>query len=321
LRADVRDRIVASGGEVVVLNANVAELSAMQRVVAETYRRFGTLHGVIHGAGIVGADGYAEIKDCTREHAEKHFNAKARGARVLETVLDGKAIDFCMLLSSLTAVLGGIGQVAYTSANIYLDTFARAHNRRSRTPWLSVDWDVWRVDADHWSDPALGATLRDLGTTPAEATGLLDRLLARRGEGTIVVSTGDLASRIDQWIGLRSVHKERADRSHVMNAVSDSGDDAITDETERRIAKIWARVLGLSSVTRDDHFARLGGHSLLAVSIVSELRRTFQLDLPIRVLFDVPTVAQLADYIKAQLIAEIDALSDDDAERLASTSS
>ena len=85
----------------------------MRGAIEQAYQRFGTLHGVIHAAGIVGDNGLQEINDCHYDNCERHFQAKAHGLLVLEDVLDGKNLDFCLLVSSLTSVLGGIGHAAY----------------------------------------------------------------------------------------------------------------------------------------------------------------------------------------------------------------
>src|SRR5256885_321570 len=114
-------------------------VTAARHSEREACQRFGTLHGVIHGAGIVGDDGYREITESDSDKCDGHFQAKAHGLLVLDDVLDGKPLDFCLLLSSLTSVLGGIGQAAYAASNIYMDSFARRHNRTYPVPWLSVN--------------------------------------------------------------------------------------------------------------------------------------------------------------------------------------
>jgi amino acid adenylation domain-containing protein len=63
---------------------------------------------------------------------------------------------------------------------------------------------------------------------------------------------------------------------------------------EARLAEVWAEVLGLDQVGLTDNFFELGGHSLLATRAVARIREAFDTDLPLRTLFERPTVALLA---------------------------
>ncbi|PTR07479.1 non-ribosomal peptide synthase protein (TIGR01720 family)/amino acid adenylation domain-containing protein [Nitrosospira sp. Nsp5] len=65
-----------------------------------------------------------------------------------------------------------------------------------------------------------------------------------------------------------------------------------TDD-ETRIAQIWTQVLGLDAVGVEDNFFELGGHSLLATRVISRIRDTFHMEVPLRQLFESPTVAGL----------------------------
>ncbi|MHC5855205.1 non-ribosomal peptide synthetase, partial [Nostoc sp.] len=69
-------------------------------------------------------------------------------------------------------------------------------------------------------------------------------------------------------------------------------------QVEKLLAEIWAKVLGKEQVGIHDNFFELGGHSLLATQLISRIRDTFQIDVPVRNLFAAPTVEQLTKYIE-----------------------
>ena len=81
--------------------------------------------------------------------------------------------------------------------------------------------------------------------------------------------------------------------------------------TEETLAAIWAELLEKTAFGVDDDFFRLGGHSLLALRLIARVRETFRIELPIKTVFQTPTIAGLALFIDQALIEEIGALNEE----------
>ncbi len=77
-------------------------------------------------------------------------------------------------------------------------------------------------------------------------------------------------------------------------------------EAQERLAAIWAEVLHLDRVGARDNFFELGGHSLMATQVLSRVQKAFGVELPLRVIFDSPTVAGLAEAIVQKSLERAD---------------
>ncbi len=74
--------------------------------------------------------------------------------------------------------------------------------------------------------------------------------------------------------------------------------------TEKMLAEIWAFVLGVAQPGIHDNFFELGGHSLLATQLISRIRNAFDIDFPLRSIFESPTIAMLAEQVEIARRAE-----------------
>jgi amino acid adenylation domain-containing protein len=98
--------------------------------------------------------------------------------------------------------------------------------------------------------------------------------------------------------------------------------------TEETLVRIWSQALGIDAVSISDNFFELGGHSLLATRVITRIRESFNIELPLRVMFEEPTVAGLAlavtqmqltvenDEKIERLITELNLMSEDDIRRV-----
>ncbi len=88
---------------------------------------------------------------------------------------------------------------------------------------------------------------------------------------------------------------------------------------EEILAEVWQEVLGLDEIGVHDDFFALGGHSLLATQVVSRVRDRFEIELPVRSLFEAPTIAEMATRVEQVLLEKIMALNEEEISHLLDT--
>jgi NAD(P)-dependent dehydrogenase (short-subunit alcohol dehydrogenase family)/acyl carrier protein len=327
------------GAEVMIAQADVANPEQVRTMIDHAIERFGPITGVVHAAGVPGA-GLIQLK--TPEMVTNVLSPKVKGALVLAEALKDMPLDFFCLFSSLTSLTGGFGQVDYCAANAFLDALAHYNTSRGATPTVSINWGSWQWD--NWQESFLGfdsdlqrrlKESRNLyGMTNEEGIDAFNRVLSS-GLPQIVVSPQDLNAVIAQhhaFTASSALAKIRENRSsissHARPAIGVTY-VAARDETEGAIATIWQDLLGIEEVGVYDNFFELGGHSLLLVQLVSRLRASFDVELPIQDLFRAATVAEMAEMIKnakntvhrelesiVDTLSLVEQLSEDDVARL-----
>jgi len=309
-----------AGAEVLVLAADVADEAEMRRVVEAAVARFGEVNGAIHAAGVAGG-GIVQLK--TMEAADRVLRPKVDGLRVLCRVLRPQPLDFIVLCSSMSAVLGGFGQVDYSSANAFMDGVAW-ENRVSGGPHtISINWNAWR-EVGMAVETDMPESLRELGNQFSYTDGVLNRegvdafsrILDRWQEPQVSVSFTDLPQFMKRrW----QTAEEVAARTLGPVSIQPRPDlrtpyEEPSTETEKTVSAIWQEVFGYKQIGRDDDFFELGGHSLLAVQLLRPLQDAFDLTLTLPALFENSTIEALARYIDAAVWARVGVASSEDLE-------
>lgn len=282
--------------------AELTDAAALQAALRVGHDHFGGLHGVLHTAGITGEKSFRTIQETGREESEWHFQAKVAGTQALDKALANYELDFCLLSSSLSSLLGGRGYGAYTASNLYLDAFVHCANQHHTFPWLSVNWDVWLEEgADNIT--LLNPEIAQFAMTPDEVGAVFTYLLAHKLTPQIILSTGDLPTRLAYWEQhLLSRHLATAE-SFTQPTVIHPRPNLQTpyvapgNEVERAIAQIWQETLGFERVGVQDNFFELGGDSLIAMQVINRLKKKLDIDIPAAKLYQSLTIAALAQVL------------------------
>ena len=293
------------GAEILVLSADVTVREGMDEVRRRAEERFGAVHGIVHAAGVPGG-GVLEWK--RPEEAARVLAPKVQGTLMLEQAFRGAPLDFLVLCSSQTSLLGGLGQVDYCAANAFLDAFAQARSARGGGLTVAIGWDAWR-EAGMAVETAAPAALQpgreaSLATALSSAEGVdaLFRILDQRSPH-VIVSTCDFAEHrraSRSPASRRAAAPPRRPEISVPPALS-PGADPGGSPMEREIARIWQELLGLPRVGLSESFFELGGDSLIALGVASRLRERYGVELPLARFLENPSVAALARAVEGAL--------------------
>ncbi len=311
---DVSDKIrkvqalEAVGAEVLLLRADVTNEEQMLAAIAGSVERFGRIDGVIYGAA-AGASTDKDIREMTPADCLLQFQPRVTGLTVLEKVLQDTEHDFCLMLSSLSSVLGGMTYGAYAAANVFMDTFVRKHNQTHPETWLSVNWDGWDFEEDVQQRARLRATDNHHAINPEEGMEAFERIVSMGPVTQVLVSTSDLSARLDRWVTHADLPetlaiKEIETRHPRPNLLEPYV--APSNELEDDLVNTWQELLGIEQVGINDNFFELGGHSLLATMVISRFRKEFGVELSLRSFFESPTISGLALIIAQRVIEDQD---------------
>jgi NAD(P)-dependent dehydrogenase (short-subunit alcohol dehydrogenase family) len=311
----------AQGAKVLILSADVSDLRATERMIADAEKAFGEIHGVIHAAGIAGGK---LIQLLRREDARRVLAPKVAGTGSLFQCLKDKGLDFLVLCSSQRSLLGAPGAADYCSANAFLDAFALASRSLWRTRTVSIVWDSWQntgmakgvegADVD-------GEFLRQVAKysmTLPEGIEAFRRILSSKLP-VVVVSTRDWEARVKQH-ELASTEKvleffgkvRTIPTAHARPILSSSYTPPTT-KTERTLIEIWQELLGIAPVGVNDNFFELGGDSVVSLQMISRARQA-GLQVSIKEALRKQTIAELAALVdeavpvrgeKAEAIVEV----------------
>ena len=163
----------------------------MEAVVAQTWGRFGALHGVIHAGGVT-AGGLVSTSSEKRVDSRLIFKflLKVHGLYVLEQALKGKPLYFCIPISSNAGILGGLGLCAYSAAERFMGCVCH----QSQQEPLTLDkHELGRLAhrGSHRTRFQLSHKYRSICDDAQESNSAFERILSG-ATGQVVISSRDV---------------------------------------------------------------------------------------------------------------------------------
>jgi myxalamid-type polyketide synthase MxaE and MxaD len=315
----------AEGAQVSIMAANVAEPEQLERVLDEIKKTMPPLKGVIHAAGVLDD---ALLRHLDDERLARVLRPKVQGAWNLHCLTLDDELDFFVLFSSLSAMLGSVGQGNYAAGNAFQDALAH-HRHACGLPGLSINWGPWAevgMAADLCADFAQRGIF---GIQPDEGVLVLEQALrerlvqvgAVRVEWPKFVAQFPLLSQdlflckvLDE--ALATVKQSRIEAS--TQALPAAPAPALVSRLEAALsgehngillAHIQAevsKVLGLPADQRPDvshRFFEMGMDSLMIAELSRNLQAAVGKSFPLSILFDHASIEQLAQYLSEHILS------------------
>ncbi|HEY0495451.1 MAG TPA: SDR family NAD(P)-dependent oxidoreductase [Kutzneria sp.] len=292
------------GAEVLVIKADVGDPEQFRSALRQAQDHFGPLDGIVHAAGVPGS-GLAQRQTLDDAHAV--LAPKVRALQPLHELLNSATPPQKVILySSVSTVLGGLGEGDYCAANTVLDAYGTALASTSDTQVITVTWGHWQYDA--WQDGSeaiadRAAYRRRNGFGDAAGLALLDRI-AGGVHGTVVAMRQQLPAAQREWSALSNL-ADLVETAAAPESTRFPRPPLRTDyapprtELETTVAEIWGEFLGIDRIGVHDPFFDLGGTSLVGMAMVAAIEKVVGRAIAPAVLFAHPTVAAFATELTA----------------------
>jgi len=295
-----------AGAQVVVAAADVSCEDQVARVLVEIRASMPPLRGIIHAAMVLD-DGI--LQRLTPARFWTVLAPKVVGAWNLHRLTWNDPLDYFVLFSSVSAVVGNPGQASYAAANLFLDTLAQ-HRRAQGRPALAVNWTAVADVGYLARNPQVREHFSLLGLAPipvAQLLKTLGQLLQRGATQTAVMSfkgrggaqqiPGGTSPRFSCVVAHGEVDQEGGFLSELANGETDPAERRRL--LELRIHEHVCKVLGTATGKLDaaQPLASLGFDSLMAVELSTRIKK----DLGI----EVSTMMFLSGLSTTGLVAEV----------------
>jgi acyl transferase domain-containing protein/acyl carrier protein len=294
------------GVDVEVVAADISDPQSLGQALEAPRRRMPAMRGVLHAAGLL-RDGF--IAQQTAETYRDVMASKVAGSLSLHRLTLNDPLDFFVLFSSASAIVGSPGQSNYAAASAFLDAFA--HYRVARgLPALSVDWGAFADVGGAATESNRGARLEARGMSSLavkDGLGALQLLLGSDEPRWVVTPFNTR-----QWL---SFYPQLA-ATHYFDALLDgpavaAGPSAFLEQLKRKPPQVRKGLIAefvrtqaatvlqqqLSNIGLSTPFTDLGMDSLAALEFRNRLEASFDVKLPAAMVWTYTSVAAVADHL------------------------
>lgn len=301
------------GASICTVCGDVSQFESLKEALQEASTQMPPVKGVVDAAGVLHDKMLTELD---WEGFRSVLEPKVAGAIHLYRLLKDSNLDFFMMLSSITSVVGNMGQANYGSANYFFNRFASCL-RKQGIPAYTFCWGPWGKSGMAANSEAVTKSLKRMGLTP------IDREIAQAMIEEFIKAPYEtmLLAEVD-WDTLHASMKQAPGKTAFLSELLTRKQDTSSGERENTKASVKETLATLSEqekkeylcVHLQDEFGRImgfgkgqlsigeglseqGADSLMMFSMNAAVNQMLDLNMTVSVFFEYPTIEKLVEYL------------------------
>lgn len=293
----------AAGVTVRVLALDVTDRSKILRLLDDTMD-LPRIRGVVHAAGVVDSK---MLQDLNSESLRRVMAPKVAGAWLLHELFPPGSLDFMVLFSSCGLLLGLTGQSSYAAANAFLDGLARYRRSAGDDRTVAFGWTSWRDLGMATSSAGIRAELAALGTADISAAEAFysweqaERLDSAYFAVLRTLQTEPNVARLPllSELGIEDAADISEDAASNDAQFADLPPGQLREQLVNEVRQLVSAELRLAPAELEPFkpLADMGLDSVMAVAVRRGLEKRFRLRIPATLLWERPTVDDIARYL------------------------
>lgn len=305
------DQWKENGINIQLVMADICHSEELNREIDNVLKQMPDVRGVVHAAGVL-KDGL--IMDQEWDDFSSVLNPKIVGTINIYQILEKQPLEFFIMLSSMTSVVGNMGQGNYASANYFLNIFANYLQAKGISSY-AMCWGPWQSSGMAISNASIDKNLSNMGIRPIhpETGGRIIEQFFERPFKNIMIADIDWEKMDKNSEGdWQKMFLTELSSEFIRNDTSENKEESLIDDliqleqTERKelllniLSNKFAKIMGYGAgdvPLGNVGLREQGADSLMIFSMRSTVNKLLSIDIDVSAFFNYPTLLDLVDYL------------------------
>lgn len=298
--------IAKKGSQIEYVQCDICNESDMRSFYDYCKTKYKSINGIIHAAGVIN-DSLIIKKEI--DEFENVINPKVYGTLNLDKVFKDEDLDFLILFSSLTSVIGNIGQIDYAYGNYFMDEFTQLRERLREKGMrsgktLSINWPLWKnggMKVDEESRKFLENTMgfeyidNNIGIESFEKAlnSSCEQVVVVKGNKSKLEGIFNKSIQEETQLVLEEeVYDDTEEEIHTDNK-------SLKNEVINLIKEIVSQMTGISKsrLELENNLSDYGYDSVGLIKLSNTVNKKFNIDVTPAIFFEYPSIGEFTDYL------------------------